>query len=198
MLAKYTTLILVLTVFQTAFFLIFLSTHKKGKLISNRILAAYFLAILLILGNSLLFRLQLHLRVPHLAFQGTKFIFLSSPILYFYTKSLTQEQFKFKPVDLWHLTPFILFSAFVFFVFDLRTAAEKIRLLTPPSKIINPALSLSLDIGLLFTSICLRHAFPEAVKRLPEKYPAGLCRHGTNQPFLAALCFVRIYHHLGV
>jgi AraC-like DNA-binding protein len=141
MLKDYTNLMLFLTAFQSLFFFVFLMTHKKGKLLSNRILAAYLLILFLMLFNSLVFYFDLYLQFPFLAYQGTKFIYLSGPVLYFYTKSLTDDKFKFKRLDLLHLVPFFLFTIFMFFVFDFKSAEEKIRLFTTTDTIVHPTVS---------------------------------------------------------
>jgi AraC-like DNA-binding protein len=146
MLKDYTNLMLLLTAFQSFFFFFFLITHKKGKLLSNIILAAYLLILFLILFNNIVFYFYLYTEFPHLAYQGTKFIYLSGPALYFYTKSLTEEKFRFKRLDLLHLIPFLLFTILMFSVFDIKSAEEKIRLLTTPDTILHPTVSYLLTI----------------------------------------------------
>jgi AraC-like DNA-binding protein len=146
MLKDYTNLMLLLTAFQSFFLFFFLVTHKKGKLQSNIILAAYLLILFLTLFNNIVFHFYLYTEFPHLAYQGTKFIYLSGPALYFYTKSLTEEKFSFKLIDLLHLIPFLFFTILMFSVFDFKTAEEKIRLLTTTDRILDPTVSYLLTV----------------------------------------------------
>lgn len=141
MLALYTDLVLGLTVFQSLFFFIFLATHRKGRYPGNRILAVYLLAIFLMLCNDVLFRYDLYLTMPYLSYQGTKFIFLVGPFLYFYTKSLTQKRLDLKWSSLCHLLPFAVFAGVMFFAFDLKSSEEQIRLLTTDENILHPSVS---------------------------------------------------------
>jgi len=140
------------------FFFFFLITHKKGKLQSNLILASYLLILFLALFNNIVFNFYLYLEFPHLAYQGTKFIYLIAPALYFYTRSLTDEKFRFKRLDLLHLIPFVLFTLLMFSVFDFKSAEEKLRLLTTPARILNPTVSYLLTLayyGQLFIYVVL-------------------------------------------
>lgn len=143
MLAQYTDLVLGLTAFQSLFFFVFLVSHRKGKIQSNRILAAYLLVLFFMLCQDLLFRFDFYLKAPYLAYQGTKLVFLVGPLLYFYTRSLTQKQVTFTSATLLHMIPFAAFTAIMLFAFDLKSVDEKLRLLTTDDTILHPSVSFS-------------------------------------------------------
>jgi len=57
------------------------------------------------------------------------FLFLHGPALWFYIKSLSDPDFRFKPRYLLHFIPFIFFSVFQYFNFISLTVPEKILFL---------------------------------------------------------------------
>jgi len=64
---------------------------------------------------------------PHSYLMSTSFSFLYGPLLYFYFKRITQ-QYNFKPKDLLHLVPTVLFLLYLVPIYTL-SANEKLKLL---------------------------------------------------------------------
>ena len=91
---------------QLLLFSFYLVTQKKGKLISNKILAVFLFSKSSALINFLLYRLSV--RSPHLHFILIPFAFLYGPSLFLYVKSLVNKNFALKKWDALHLLPFAL------------------------------------------------------------------------------------------
>jgi len=68
-----------------------------------------------------------HYKYPHTYSMSACFSFLYGPLLYFYFKRITQN-YKFKPRDLLHLLPTVVFLIYVFPIY-LLPAQEKLQLL---------------------------------------------------------------------
>lgn len=138
---------MILTLVQCAIFFLFLFTQKSGNRISNRILASYLLIIFLSIFHNLYFRMELQSFLPHLAYQGLKVLYLSAPALYFYTKSLTRDDFRFKATDLLHLIPFFIFSLALLLLFDLKSLPDKMAILERRAFIFSATVSSLLLLG---------------------------------------------------
>ncbi len=89
---------------------LFLFSSRKGKPLSNRLLAAFFLLLTINLGDGLLGYYGFYQQFPQFAHLEDGFVFLLGPVLYFYTRSMAYRHFKFKVKDLVHLIPFFLFT----------------------------------------------------------------------------------------
>lgn len=103
-----------ITCFQLLIF-IFLLIHKGRKKLSNLILAAFFGVQFIVIFNFLVvgfckFGSSFHITI---AYYHYPFEFLWGPLLYFYIKSQTSLNFKFKPIHFIHSIPFILVAAFI-------------------------------------------------------------------------------------
>jgi AraC-like DNA-binding protein len=61
----------------------------------------------------------------HLLLIGAPFAFLYTPLFYFYVRSLTDEKFEFKVVDLLHALPFAFFTLYLMSAFYFLSAEEK-------------------------------------------------------------------------
>jgi AraC-like DNA-binding protein len=108
-------------------FSIFLFTQKKGNRLANIIFGVFLFSKCLAIINHLIFHLQI--KNPHVYFLLSPFGFLFGPTLYFYVRSLTYKDFKFKVSDSVHLVPFV--SAWIYFswLFHFRSTATKLAIL---------------------------------------------------------------------
>jgi AraC-like DNA-binding protein len=113
---------------QLLLFSVYLLTQKKGKLISNKILAVFLFSKSLVLINFLLYRFSV--RSPHVYFILIPFAFLYGPPLFLYVKSLVYKNFALKKWDALHLVPFALCSGYFIYLYHLRSTATKVRILT--------------------------------------------------------------------
>ena len=116
--------------FQLAIFSFYL-IHKGRKQISNIILSAFFIVQLIVILNYLLASVfakqsDFYLQIAYIQYP---FELLWGPLMFFYVKSQVKPGFKFKLIDLVHLTPFILTSAFLISCFSLLDNALKIHLI---------------------------------------------------------------------
>ncbi len=99
-----------IVIFQLLLLTLFLFNSRKGKPLSNRLLAAFFLLLAINLSDGLLVYYGFYQRFPQLAHLEDGFVFLLGPALYFYTRSMAYSHFRFRVKDLVHLMPFILFT----------------------------------------------------------------------------------------
>jgi len=116
------------TAFQLLLFSFFLLSLKKGKRLSNFILAVFLSSKAFGIINYLILRFQI--KNPHIYFILLPFIFLYGPSLYFYTRSLAYRDFNFKRVHAFHLIPFILVNVYFIVIYHTQGLTEKIRILT--------------------------------------------------------------------
>jgi len=109
-------------------FAFFLVTLKKGNRLGNIIFAVFLFSKCLGIINHLIFHLQVN--NPHVYFLLNPFGFLFGPALYFYVRSLTFRDFKFKKRDVIHLLPFVSVWIFFSWIFHFRSTAVKLQILT--------------------------------------------------------------------
>lgn len=124
-------IIKIIAAFQFLLVSLFLITHKKGKQISNKILATFLFVKTLSITDSLLFHFKEYVYVdfPYLFCIAGLFVFIYGPSLYFYTRSLAYRNFHFKKLDLVHLIPFMCYCIFMTFKFHIYSAEIKRELL---------------------------------------------------------------------
>ena len=108
---------------------IFLLSLKKGNRISHRFLAIFFLSRASILLTMLFWEYDLVLRFPGLAYFSTPFLFLYAPMLYLYTQSVTQPDFRLSSVKYLHFLPFVLRGTILFFRYYVHSFAVKLEML---------------------------------------------------------------------
>ncbi len=105
-----------LVLFQLSFISFFLFFSKKGRRLSNFLLAFFFLS----LGSGLLDYYLLMSGYFEINTQYALFlnslVILHVPLLLLYTQSLTTEKFHLKPVHLLHAIPFLI-ALYLLFVF---------------------------------------------------------------------------------
>lgn len=104
---------------------------RAVKQLSDHVLSAYFLlfAITQILSFIEMYNRENAYPFPSFINTSTPFIFLHGPFLWFYIKSLTVNDFKFRIIHLLHFLPFVLVTALFWFTIyhlpaELRIAAD--------------------------------------------------------------------------
>jgi len=140
MLKDYSNLMLFLTAFQSGLFALFLLTLRGRKKRNNRILAIYLLTLFFQLAHSLVARFGLLETIPHLAYQGSKFVFLGGPLLYLYTRSIAKNM-SIRKQDWLHFLPAIAMSSFIFLSYDILSAADKLAFLQSREALVTPWIS---------------------------------------------------------
>jgi len=105
-------------------FSVFLLNLKKGNRLSHRFLAVFFLSRASILLTMLFLEYDLVLKIPNLAYLSTPFLFLYAPMLFLYTDSVTRPGFRFSPVKMLHLIPFIVRSLIYENIFSKGSSSE--------------------------------------------------------------------------
>lgn len=164
MLKDYSNLVLFLTAFQSGLFALFLLALRRERGKGNLVLGIYLLSLFLQLLHSLYFRYELYEWLPHLAYQGTKLIYLGGPLLYFYTRTRCGKA-AFSKKDLLHLLPAGALSLFIFFSFDIMSGAEKLEVLHNKTSLIDPVSSALLLYGYYLQQIIYIVASLRLVKK---------------------------------
>jgi AraC-like DNA-binding protein len=107
------TLLTILSTFvvgQLLLLSLFLITSRKGKRISNVLLALFFFLLLINLADGIISYFGFYTRFPQLAHIEDGFVFLFGPVLYFYTLSFVYRDFAFRARDILHTLPFAVLT----------------------------------------------------------------------------------------
>ncbi len=105
----------IIAIFQALLMAIFLFTFKKGKKQSNIILGFWFSSFAAIVSCSFIvgnYAWEPFIDYHKLIFVVGQLSLLIGPLLYFYAKSLLDENFRFKEDDFIHLLPFIVITCY--------------------------------------------------------------------------------------
>ena len=113
-------------ILQVLLLSLFLFTHRKGKRLSNGLLALFFLFLGINLIDGLIGFTGFYQRYPALAHLEDGLVFLLGPLLYFYTRSVVYKDFRLKPSQIYHLLPFVLVTAIFQVYYHSQSAEEKI------------------------------------------------------------------------
>lgn len=120
--------------FLCLFFSIYLLTQKKGKRLSNILLASFLITKAISETSGALFHFRelkqlIIAGTPRLYYIGIPFEFISIPLLYLYILSITQEKFRLKKKYLLHAIPFLFFLIIIirFQLQDVEVIRETIR-----------------------------------------------------------------------
>lgn len=109
----------IVAIFQALLMSIFLFTIKKGNKQSNIILGFWFLSFAVIVCCSFIvgnYVWQYFVNYHKLIFVISQLSLLIGPLLYFYAKSLLDENFRFNEDDFIHLLPFIVITCYIMVV----------------------------------------------------------------------------------
>lgn len=122
-------ILLITGFFQAVFLLVFLTAKKKRNK-SDKYLASLVGLYGLSIGGAWieLYNYRNGFPFPALINTGWLLLMLHGPALWFYIKSLTVEDFRFKPILSLHLLPFAAFSLMHLFTFMLLPANKKIEM----------------------------------------------------------------------
>ena len=122
--------ILIIGTFESIFLLLLL-LGKKNKSLPDYLLGVIFMLYAISIGSVYLELQNIKNNPAYSAITNISwiFLFLHGPALWFYIKSLSDNEFRFKPLYLLHLIPFIFFSVFQYYNFINLTVAEKIMFL---------------------------------------------------------------------
>ena len=122
--------ILIIGTFESLFLLLLL-LGKKNKSVPDYLLGVIFALYAISIGSVYLELQNIKNNPTYSAITNISwiFLFLHGPALWFYIKSLSDHEFRFKPLYLLHFVPFIFFSVFQYYNFINLTVPEKIRFL---------------------------------------------------------------------
>jgi len=122
--------ILIIGTFESIFLLLLL-LGKKNKSLPDYLLGVIFMLYAISIGSVYLELQNIKNNPAYSAITNISwiFLFLHGPALWFYIKSLSNHEFRFKPLYLLHFIPFIFFSVFQYYNFINLTVAEKIMFL---------------------------------------------------------------------
>ena len=122
--------IVLFTGFLMSIFLGLLIIGKKNKLPSDKFLFCIFIVYAITIGGTYIDEYNSVNNYPlhYLLNVSWLFMFLHGPLLWFYTKFLTEENMKLKYIHLLHFAPFVIYSVFHYFNFISLPPSEKIIL----------------------------------------------------------------------
>ncbi len=122
--------ILIIGTFESIFLLLLL-LGKKNKSLPDYLLGVIFMLYAVSIGSVYLELQNIKNNSAYSAITNISwlFLFLHGPALWFYIKSLSDPEFRFKSLYLLHFIPFIFFSVFQYFNFMSLTVPEKITFL---------------------------------------------------------------------
>src|SRR5258708_27653159 len=101
-------ILFLVVIFQLVFTSLFLVTHRRGRRISNTLLALFFLAIALDLIDNLLLIKGAYFSHPGLGLWSVWLLLLFGPLLYLYTQSILYRGFRIAPKRMIHFLPFLM------------------------------------------------------------------------------------------
>lgn len=117
--------LLSIIVLQILLLVTFLLLHKKGKRLSNGLLAFFFLLLGINLADGLIGFTGIYSQFPALAHLEDGLVFLLGPLLYFYARSVVYQGFQLRPKHLLHLLPLVLATlAFQLYYHSLPTEKQ--------------------------------------------------------------------------
>lgn len=99
--------------FQFFFVSIFLVQNKKGKALSNKLLATVFIMMSIVIINLYLTVFRVEISIPQLLFIDDTFMFAYGPLLYLFTQSVVFKNYRLQKKSIVHFIPFIMAVCFV-------------------------------------------------------------------------------------
>jgi AraC-like DNA-binding protein len=115
------------TFIQLIFLMFVTFNYKKGKQLSNRILACFMASNALLIVNFLMSRfgwISPNKNLLLFSFTNSTYMLLT-PFLYLYIRSLCYEDFQFKNKYLLHFIPFIIMSLFLIVIYRIVADTDK-------------------------------------------------------------------------
>ncbi len=116
---------------QLFIFSFFLLSLKKGNRINQLLLAAFLFTNAMYLAGYLLYAFFDYILPAgaHFFFIGTSFGFLFAPLLFLYTKSFIQDNFRLHIIHLLHAVPFIIYNILYAVFYHFEPVSLKIEML---------------------------------------------------------------------
>jgi AraC-like DNA-binding protein len=105
---SYLNVISVIILFQLTLLVLFLVTSKKGRKVSNRLLALFFVLLIINLADGLLTYYGFYTKYTVLAHLEDGFVFLLGPTIYFYVMTMIYHDFRLRLRHLFHASPFLV------------------------------------------------------------------------------------------
>lgn len=129
--ASFNHAIVYISVFEYSLFGLFLLLSGHGKILSNKIFAVFLFskALCYVQTSFWQHREFAVIHIPYLFYIGPGFDLLLGPALFYYVKSLMDENLKFTKRDLVHLMAFALYFLVMFILFHRFDADTKTRML---------------------------------------------------------------------
>jgi AraC-like DNA-binding protein len=94
--------------FQFLFASIFLFQNKKGKVLSNKLLALVFFMISIVVVDLYLTVFRIEINTPQLLFIDDTFMFAYGPLLYLFTQSVVFKNYRLQKKSIAHFIPFLI------------------------------------------------------------------------------------------
>ena len=172
MLKQLDTIICTITVVHFLLFACFLLFTGKNRHISSQVFAFFLLSEALTIGSFLLLRNlgPAGIILPLLLYIVCSCQFLKGPLLYFYTRSLTNRQFRPRPRDAVHLIPFAVQTVYAVTLFMLFSGGSSItpfyRHIYPPSPewMVSEGVMYVLILGYIIASFVLLRKYVESLR----------------------------------
>jgi AraC-like DNA-binding protein len=124
-------ILLILASFLFFLFSIFLFAYKRGNKLRHGILAAFLFSHAILLFDRIMYHYHVESFCPHLLSIGWPFLYLFSPMMYLYTKSVTERGFALRLRHCVHVLPFLFLLTYAAFAFYPLPAGQKARLIAP-------------------------------------------------------------------
>ncbi len=126
-----TDLIAIIATLQLFIFSFYLLRIKKGNRINQLLLSAFLFSNAMYLIGYLLFAFSEYILPSgaHFFFIGNSFGFVFGPLLFLYTRSLTDNNFRLKKTDLLHLIPFLIYNVLYAIYYHFEPVSVKIEML---------------------------------------------------------------------
>jgi AraC-like DNA-binding protein len=124
-------LLIILTiciVVQLLLLSVFLVTSKKGRKLSNFLLASFFVLLIVNLADGILAYAGLYTHFPALAHLEDGFVFLFGPVLYFYALSIIYRDFVFTRQHLLHLIPFVSLTIVYLVYYHIQPVEDQMEI----------------------------------------------------------------------
>jgi AraC-like DNA-binding protein len=138
--------------FSQAFILSALILTKKPLNISDKVLSGLFAmyGLTLFLGYMEVYNRQNDYPFPFLVHSAVPFILLHGPFLWYYIKTLTTQNFSFRPMYFLHLLPF--FGVVFFMAIDVYSLSSEEKILVESAEAFKDELAFPVIIGLIAAS----------------------------------------------
>ncbi len=153
---------------------LYLFFKNSSGSISNKLLGLFFLLWMFNFLDGSLMLSGFFLDHPNLAFLEEPNLFLYGPILFFYTRSITNRNFKWKAKYIFHFIPFFILTLIILFTFHLKVETFKEEIISSINSLQHPK-ELFIPVTIVFIHIFTYIFFAKKIindyhKKLKENY----------------------------